>query len=359
MFNESTNLSKNRIDWIDTAKGIGILLVVFGHAFTMENSLIKIYIYSFHLPLFFFLSGLLFKYEKYKSYFAFLSSKVKTLIVPYLFFCITSYIVGYIIKLKSGPFDPVIVPTIKSIVFGDGSHLAQLNNVALWFLPCLFITEHIFFFIIKASRQTRNITISLVVLPVVGILFSIYVKKHIPWSANVAIIASTFYGLGYLSYRFKATVDHFVSNKMNGLVSSALFFISFVASLLNGRVDMNSNFYGNPILFYISALAGVAIYIKLSTLIDKVKFINYIGRNSLIIFGTHFLVFQLIANYNLLKFIYNPYFKIQDDVYTNLMLYTIIGIVLTIPLIYVINTFAPFLIGRKRQVIKIQIPVKA
>lgn len=45
-----------RIDTIDIIKGIGILLVIFGHVNT-EGQLSRFFIYSFHMPLFFFFSG--------------------------------------------------------------------------------------------------------------------------------------------------------------------------------------------------------------------------------------------------------------------------------------------------------------
>lgn len=49
-----------RIEYLDYAKGIGIILVVLGHILIKGN--IKIYIYSFHMPLFFIISGYLFNY---------------------------------------------------------------------------------------------------------------------------------------------------------------------------------------------------------------------------------------------------------------------------------------------------------
>lgn len=52
----------NRIEWIDMAKGYGVILVILGH-FGLEK--LGYWIYSFHMPLFFFLAGYVFK-EKLK-----------------------------------------------------------------------------------------------------------------------------------------------------------------------------------------------------------------------------------------------------------------------------------------------------
>lgn len=56
---------KNRISYIDIAKGIGIFLVIWGHI--ILNGPAYNIIYAFHMPLFFFLSGLVFSKSKYKN----------------------------------------------------------------------------------------------------------------------------------------------------------------------------------------------------------------------------------------------------------------------------------------------------
>lgn len=57
----NSQYQKNRIEWIDTAKGIGIILVLLGHADFEPFSKI---IYMFHIPLFFFISGFLFHFNE-------------------------------------------------------------------------------------------------------------------------------------------------------------------------------------------------------------------------------------------------------------------------------------------------------
>lgn len=48
----------NRIDFVDTARGIAMLLVILGHCQLSADCTIEKLIYSFHMPLFFFLSGM-------------------------------------------------------------------------------------------------------------------------------------------------------------------------------------------------------------------------------------------------------------------------------------------------------------
>ena len=84
----------NRIEWIDIAKGIAIILVVYGHAGLANIPLLEKWVCAFHMPFFFFISGILFSVDKYPTINKFLQRRWKTLIRPYLFFsiiCLLAY----------------------------------------------------------------------------------------------------------------------------------------------------------------------------------------------------------------------------------------------------------------------------
>ena len=81
-------MEKERIHYIDVAKGLAILIVVLGHcAATAIGSHSRLFytIYSFHMPFWFFLSGMLYSTKTWQVFF---SGKVKSLLLPYLFFFI-------------------------------------------------------------------------------------------------------------------------------------------------------------------------------------------------------------------------------------------------------------------------------
>ena len=74
-----------RIEWIDVAKGLGILSVILTHCYIPET-LLKHYLYSFHMPLFFILSGYFHKVDIQMNI---IKKRFRTLIIPYVFFYIT------------------------------------------------------------------------------------------------------------------------------------------------------------------------------------------------------------------------------------------------------------------------------
>ena len=79
------NLKTNRSCSADILKGIGIILVVMGHV--THDMPLKNWIYAFHMPLFFLLSGIFFKptFENWKK-------SSKRLLIPYIFFAIVSFV---------------------------------------------------------------------------------------------------------------------------------------------------------------------------------------------------------------------------------------------------------------------------
>ena len=89
-----------RVEWIDIAKGYGILCVIIGHLPLPFFRALRGEIYTFHMPLFFFLSGCVFSVNKY-NFKEFLKRKIKTIVVPYFALGIPMIIFSFILMLKS------------------------------------------------------------------------------------------------------------------------------------------------------------------------------------------------------------------------------------------------------------------
>ena len=141
---EASQLDNSRINWIDICKALGIFLVVLGH--TYRPNVVKTWIYSFHMPLFVFLSGYVFNSNKY-TYRGFTIRRFKSLIVPYFAFAFISYAYWLALERHFRPSSmniPIFKPILGYLYGSIGPSLEP--NVILWFLPCLFVTEIIFYF---------------------------------------------------------------------------------------------------------------------------------------------------------------------------------------------------------------------
>ena len=106
---QKVDSKSKRINWVDNLRAFGLLLVMTGHiesinpAGHMEYTILKDYIYSFHVPLFFFISGFLFNPENIRARRKFITRKLSTLILPYFFFSFLAYgLLIFIDNLLSG-----------------------------------------------------------------------------------------------------------------------------------------------------------------------------------------------------------------------------------------------------------------
>ena len=151
----SPKMTKERIEWIDIAKSIGILLVVFGHSASPFTT-IKRYIFWFHMPFFFFLSGYLYK-ARY-NYWMYFKRKFLHLLVPYISFLILLSIPGYIRLfsdyLQTGSIYDIFYATARKI-FG-GRELTGTFAI-FWFVTCLFFTQQVYNFLYTKLSSKKHL----------------------------------------------------------------------------------------------------------------------------------------------------------------------------------------------------------
>lgn len=125
-----------RIDFIDKIKGVCIILVIYSHILGDLFEGLR-FIFCFHMPIFFCLSGLFFK--PYTCYKEFLRKKVNALLVPFVFFYIISYSLFFFKKMMFGS-----IQNFSVLDFFSGE---QMFNISLWFLLSLFIMSNIMYVI--------------------------------------------------------------------------------------------------------------------------------------------------------------------------------------------------------------------
>ena len=126
-----------------------MFFVIFGHAFVSKDNFIRTYIYSFHMPLFFLISGLTYKKSelKFKEFFF---KKCKNLLLPYLFINIFVLIVKLILQYSLGLYNVNLLKSLGSFFIGLGKDLPCIQS---WFLISLFIVEILFYLIQRFAKN--------------------------------------------------------------------------------------------------------------------------------------------------------------------------------------------------------------
>lgn len=276
---------KKRIEWVDTAKGLGILMVMLGHNYLDWKYVF--WCYSFHMALFFFLSGCTFHYREGIG--IFLKKRAMGLLIPYVFFATLITIYNWASAVTHGnSFD------LPGVVL---SYLLQIRYTHLWFLPCLFLAEIGTWFIykfvfLKKMTTNKNIWIAIAGIQLcVFFTYRAFVGIDLFWNADLAVLGMSFVSFG-IWYRLNA--DAFVSAKccqpMVTLFAVAFhLLVSWLAFIATESVDWYSNCFGNPILFVIGACAGIFATIVLSKQLHF-KHLAYLGANSIVWYGLHRII---------------------------------------------------------------------
>jgi fucose 4-O-acetylase-like acetyltransferase len=285
-----------RYDIIDSIKGIGILLVIWGHCMFPRSYII----YAFHMPLFFMISGFLFKNQEFGEL---ILKKTKRIIIPFLFFFVVSFLfflASNFLNLSRSPlsihFEPIskdrLVFFIKScltdFVFGRGVP----NNPPLWFLSCIFITILLYNVILtlKVKYQWGLIAISSILAYYLG-----FIKLALPFKIDVAFAAIVFFHLGFTIKKHLNWIKQRIESVSNIskialiLLCTAIFvFTVFLNEEISGSyVVMMVNQFGNYFLFYISAISGTILIVVVAHTIQY-STVQYLGQNSLVLMCVHY-----------------------------------------------------------------------
>ena len=136
-------MEKRRDVTIDIAKGIGIILVVFSHL-TFNGQMQRILVHSFNMPLFFIISGYLFKEKKLKEVF---KKGIKSYIIPAYILLLVDIVKECIMQKSIFIFDNFF-EFLKTITLSGG----VMGNSPLWFLPTIFVVLIIY----TALKNERN-----------------------------------------------------------------------------------------------------------------------------------------------------------------------------------------------------------
>lgn len=331
------------------AKGIGILLIMIGHlgiTAIPKAKYIQVWIYSFHIPMFFFLSGYLFSIGS--SLKEFVLKKLRTVVLPYFTLGLAILLYNIYSAVKANTYSAAwFWETIRRFVVQD-------RFWTIWFLASILVLNIMMYPLVRFLKRTWMIAATAIAVAVIGLLYYHFGGSKLPWDIDVAFCAMPFFGGGFLIRRHKDRIGFFVRGKARSLImffacgASNIFFCFLNYHSSHRPCDMFSMYYGIAPLMYLSAFSGIA-----AVVIFCRRFIwrpiCFIGGNSLVFFALHQEIAMPIAK-NLMS---NVHFVVaQGDPTSKILLYfvvelSLILLIMTAIVILINNTSLRKLIGKR------------
>lgn len=320
--------SSCRIDWVDWMKAIGMYLIILGHFYSVGEK----FIYVFHVPLFFVISGFLTKKEIDER--MFWRKQWYNLVIPMLLMAVTNFVYHSILQLFNGAFSvDDCYWFVRNTLFGMVSGFDML-----WFVYTLIILK-IFYQYCPSTKLFHSLIPVMLVLAYiyhsVGHLTTLFILNEPNSFINICT-AYPFFALGLVGRDYK--------NMLIGL-NNKIKLISFVACGLllialcgkyNGYVGMYcADYGGNIFLFLLGAVAGTIMIWAISKLLGNApKAIVVISRGTFVILGFHKMLIDFVRAY------LSPSFL--DIAFAMLI------ILLFIPIILTIEKYLPLMAGKYR-----------
>ncbi|HEX7713937.1 MAG TPA: acyltransferase family protein [Bacillota bacterium] len=274
-----------RFDFIDLLKGLGIFLVVWGHTMTPRS----VFIYSFHMPLFFFISGYLHRNKPIQEFFI---GKIKRLLIPYALVTVLSWLFYLVVIIIQGNSEQLTIhlPKIASLFTGSARNG---GNDPIWFLTCLFVVSALFWLYQNFLKDDKRIAVVIAAGSLIGYLLGA-ARILLPFKIDAAFSGLVFYFGGYLLRKRSDLTTLDKLGKPIVIITVALCLVAqFILARFNvaltgiPKVSMISNNLGNYFLFYITAVLGIAALLVFGYRVRTIPVYNSLGKHSLSILATH------------------------------------------------------------------------
>ncbi len=284
------NTQRGRITSIDIAKALGMLTIIWGHIRLGADS--TVFVYAFHIPLYFFLSGLVFNRDRYSGFKQFFIKRVKSLLIPYFIFSFLTWVVWALFSyVTHAQVDSYWMPLAQTVI-AQGSGGFLVHNVPLWFVTCLFGIEILYYFI-SALKPMCCLIITFAMASISYLLITYCHTVDItllPWNIEVVCLGIPIYAVGHFVAQKMdlLTIQSWISGRKLLGVGIAILcaVIVYFGSQYNGGVsfghsDLGKNFF----VAYSCAFIGTAMVLILSMVIASyanpiVDKLLWFGKNS-------------------------------------------------------------------------------
>lgn len=269
---------KERLLYFDIAKGLGIILVIVGH--NMIPHWFFNWIFSFHMPLFFIISGYFMKPISVKDSFM---KGMRQLIYPLLFAKLVWFLLLCVMIFRKPSIMPPIDTFLFGVLFDSGNYKFGIG----WFLICLFWGKLFMSYIRNHSFEIHILIASfLFVIPLFLLNFISYEQiETVPFFLHRFFTVPLFLCIGIFIKRY------IVIDKLERI--PILLLLIILLSMYRMPMNMGCLYFSNPVWNVISSTIATLIILFLCRRVEKwnnnivIRVLAFYGKNSLLILCVH------------------------------------------------------------------------
>lgn len=330
-----------RNELVDFLRGGAMIFVLLHHSgFPLGK-----YILAFHMPLFFIISGYIYQNNKPKeSFFMYVKRRFVRLMIPYFCFEIINLVIWIILCYIRHESVNIIDAFISIITCINTSEYSGLYG-RLWFLPCMFMSSIMFKTIIDLHKSKFSLIASLLLTLLLSWISTHILKFRLPFTIDTAFMALFFMLSGFVLGKFIEyclQTGHLI---IDIILSFCCLVFLYIAVVNNGQMLMYINAYGDYANSIVAAFSGSFAFIIIGKYIYRLflrfrlckSFILWYGTNSLAVFPVHLQIKCIGLLLGIPFFNMNYWYVIF-----------LVMLFLSVPIVYVLRKFFPFLTGNKR-----------
>ena len=304
-------MEQQRDNTVTIVKAIGVILMVLGHALPVDHMIVYM-IYTFHMPLFFLMSGYCFKEKYLGDAKQFLLRKLRGIYVPYVTFSLI-FLALHNVFCQIYIYDAGWTYGWKDFAWHTSRIVTRMSSSEyllspFWFLKELFWGNLIFYATLKLVKwgiekwrlKIGDLKLGAEWVTVIGlfILAELACMLHfrVPY---FTITSTTIYTAFFIAVGYLWKKSEFNSNKwwiwVIGIATVMLEAVIVGGTAIDNRTPVTMLYYTLP------AILGTMVIFNLSKHIDKVlkgrskSFVLFFGNHTIFIVALHFLMFRLVA----------------------------------------------------------------
>lgn len=327
-------MSQNRILWVDTVKALGMFFIVLGHFFPPY---ISAWIYTFNVPLFFFISGFLAKKEE--NWRVFWRKNFNGLIVPFL---LLSTLINFPYIVSNVSDEHRLFSLFAGLLLGFHSIDGMNGCMNMWFVYCLLMVKIVF-----QCSVGRRITLLMLAVCIIGMVTYHFCGLKLKWAVSNLLYAYPYFVMGYWfkQKNFIKQITVNIGSWQWNTVTVAFVAATGVLALYNGIAYTYEGGVGKSLLvMIICSVVNILAIVRFAYIAQKNKsnYVCIISKGSILILAFHLILLYPMRNCVV-------HFLGETNV-ANIVAFALCSIFICmffVPVIKFVHKYIPILMGRR------------